>query len=155
MRQNELETKTFVVWAIAAHQLALPIEAVLRVVPYPQRPNSDLGKMGFIQIENHMIKIIDLYQYIGSEKPPQFLDQPILMITSSPAAKLYGILACEPPTLMNFSRDMLQTLPKANHQPRLLDIVSHAVVTKQHETPDAVFLLDMRRVLETVLEDQT
>jgi purine-binding chemotaxis protein CheW len=155
MRQDELEAKTFIVFTIAAYHLAMPIETVLKVVKLPYNTSQELNELGFVQLGQRIIQVIDLHEWLGTQETNQSSQhQSFLVITSKPQAELCGILVHEPPNLIRFSPQEMQRLPQSNHQSRLLEIASHSIVILQDEAPTTIFLLEISRWLRLNVKSQ-
>jgi purine-binding chemotaxis protein CheW len=156
MIQSKPEEHTFVVFAIADYHLALPIEEVLQVVRYPSIQETELSKIGLIQIGHHLIQLIPLQSssaQIAEQNAKQnakqveqlWKTQKFLIVIAGVEKKLYGIPVYEPPNLMKLPLSRVQCLPPGDRQIPLLDLVSHLIVRDQAESPAAIFLLNKDR----------
>ncbi|MFB2773370.1 chemotaxis protein CheW [Pelatocladus sp. BLCC-F211] len=146
--QNQSPAEKFITFTVADYCLALPIKAVLKVVTCPVGDNHKLSKMGLIQIGRHIIRVLDLHQYLGIESVHQLpQSQSFLLITPISQAELCGILIYEPPDLIELSLEMMQPLSQSYYQSGLLKIVSHAVVVAQEKATKTIFLLDLQLAL--------
>jgi chemotaxis signal transduction protein len=140
----------FIAFAVLDYHLALPIATVLQVVRWPLNPNHELSKMGLVQIGQHTIRVVDLHQQLGLEKPNQ-VSRPFLMITQSPSKELSAIPVGEPPSLIEFPLTRMQQLPQSSHQTGVLAIASHTAIISYEESKMTILLLDLNRILRAVM----
>ncbi len=150
----ESKTDKFIVFKVADFLLALSINDVLKVVNCPPAVNKGLKTMGLVQLGCHTIRVLDLHQQLSLDGLSELSDQPpFLVITRTREAELYAISVNEPPDLVELPMEMMQSLPKSDRQSTALRIVSHAAVVSQGEVPMTIFLLDMKRVTNTAIND--
>lgn len=151
---HESKTGKFIVFKIADYLLALPISDVLKVVNCPPAANYELRTMGLVRLGQHTIRVLDFHQQLSSGGLPQLPgNPPFLVITRTPVGELYGISVDSPPDLVELPLEMMQSLPKSDRQSSALDIVSHAAVVSQEKVTGTIFLLDMKRVMNTGIND--
>ncbi|WP_315785051.1 chemotaxis protein CheW [Fischerella sp. JS2] len=147
--QNQSKVEKIITFTVADYCLALPINAVLKVVNCPLKDNHKLSKMGLIQIGRNIIRILNLHQHLGIENVHQLLEsQSFLLITSIFQGEICGILIYEPPDLLELPLEMMQPLSQSYYQSSLLEIVSHAIVVSQEKVTKTIFLLDMQQILK-------
>jgi purine-binding chemotaxis protein CheW len=147
--QNQFQVQKFITFTVADYCLTLPIKAVLKVVTCPLQDHHKLRKMGLIQLGHHLIRVLDLHQYLDTEDVHQLpKSQSFLMITPISQTELCGILIYEPPDLLELPLEMMQPLSQSYYQSSLLEIVSHAIVVSQEKATKTIFLLDMQQVLK-------
>ncbi|BAZ70517.1 MAG: chemotaxis protein CheW [Pelatocladus maniniholoensis HA4357-MV3] len=147
--QNQSQSEKFITFTVADYCLALPIKAVLKVLTCPVGDDHKLSKMGLIQVGRHIIRVLDLHQYLGREDVHQLpKKQAFLLITPISQAELYGILIYEPPDLIELPLEMMQPLSQSHYQSSLLDIFSHAIVVSQEKATKTIFLLDLQQVFK-------
>jgi purine-binding chemotaxis protein CheW len=151
---DESKEDKFIVFKIADYLLGLPISDVLKVVNYSPTENGKLRTMGVVQIGRHMVKVLDFHQELSSGGLAQLPgEQPFLLITRDREGELCGILVDEPPNLVELPLEMIQSLPKSDHQSSIFQMVSHAAVISQQEITTTIFLLDMKRTLSTAIHN--
>jgi purine-binding chemotaxis protein CheW len=76
------------------------------------------------------------------------------VITRASGGELCGIPVDEPPNLVELPLAMMQRLPMSQIQGNaLLEMVSHAAVLSQENVTTTIFLLDVKRVLNTSMND--
>jgi purine-binding chemotaxis protein CheW len=152
---DESKAGKLIVFKIADYLLALPISDVLKVINCSAVENRGLRTMGVIQLGPHTIRILDLHlPQLNSGGLPQLPgNQPFLVITRTPQGELYAIAVDEPPNLMEIPLEMMRSLPPSHRQSSGLEMVSHAAVISQDEVTTTIFLLDVKRILNTAIKD--
>ncbi|MGJ5673105.1 MAG: chemotaxis protein CheW [Nostochopsis sp.] len=147
--QNQSQPEKFITFTVADYHLALPSKAVLKVVTCPLGDHHKLNKIGLIEVGRHIIRVLDMHQYLGIEGIHQLpKSQSFLLITPISQAELCGILIYEPPDLIELPLEFMQPLSQSYYQSNLLEIVSHAVVVSQEKGTKSIFLLDLQQVFK-------
>jgi purine-binding chemotaxis protein CheW len=159
---DESKVGKFIVFKIADYLLALPIGDVLKVVNCSAATNRGLRTMGFVQLGRYMVRVLDLREQLGARQylapidglPSLPNDQRFLVITRGREGELCGISVDAPPNLVDLPLEMIQSLPQSDrHGKGALAIVSHAAVVTHEEVTTTIFLLDMKRVPNTAMND--
>lgn len=145
---SESQLEQFVVFKIAQYHFALPIGDVLQVVTCPPQTSQDMSQLGFVQLGQHIIRVVDLHSQCHSGT---FAVEPgsgsFLVLTPSLQGGCCGILVYEPPDLMEFSVAMMRPLPRVEPSSGVLRIASHAAVFSHNQVTTTVFLLDLPQAL--------
>lgn len=136
------EPTPHLVFSIADCLLAMPLKDVLRVINYPSQARSD-HPMGVLQMGQHVLRIVDLYQWIQPHSATDRDHQPFLIVTRDLQGRLLGIPIDGPPDLMEFLPETIHPLPQTEERSSLAEIVSHAIVIPQSETTNTIFLLQL------------
>lgn len=152
---DETNVDKFIVFKITDYLLALPISDVLKVVNCPSGASRGLRTMGVVQLGQHMIKVLDLHEQSSTGGLPESLrNQSFLLITRDRQGELCGILVDEPPNLLELPLEMMRSLPASTrHSHPLFEMVSHAAVVSQDEVTTTIFLLDLKRLSNTAIND--
>ena len=137
------EPTPHLVFSIADCLLALPLKDVLRVINYPPQARSDPHPMGVMQMGQHLLKIVDLHQWVQPDATPDRGNHQFLIVTNNIQEGLLGIPIDGAPDLMEFFPENMHSLPQAEKRSSLAEIVSHAVVIPQQETTSTIFLLQL------------
>lgn len=149
---NESHLDKFLVFNIADYLFALPISDVLKVMNLSSANSKSLLTMGLVQIGQYMIKILDLHQHLGSHTFLHSSDQPsFLVVANHSQRELYGILVDEPPDIVELSKETIRFLPRSsNYRKPIIEMVSHVAVLSEQEVVKTIFLLDLKRIAESV-----
>jgi len=152
---DESKVAKFVVFKVMDYLLALPIEDVLKAVNCSSVAGSGLRTMGVVQLGRHMIRVLDLHQHISVGSLSQLpANRPFLVIIRGSGGELCGIPVDEPPNLVELPLAMMQQLPKSQIQGNgVLEMVSHAAVLSQENVTTTIFLLDVKQVLNSTMND--
>ncbi len=151
---DESNVGKFIVFKITDYLLALPISDVLKIVNCSPAIGKGLRKMGVVQLGRHMIKVLDLDRHFNSGDVPQFPDnKPFLVIARGPQGELCGIAVDQPPNLVELPLELMRSLPKSDGQFPGLEMVTHAAVVSQQDVTTTIFLLDVKRFLNTTIND--
>ncbi|NJM73901.1 MAG: chemotaxis protein CheW [Scytonema sp. RU_4_4] len=152
MQHDESQLNKFIVFTIADYLLALPMSDVVKVVNVSPADSKRLPKIGLLQIGKYIIKILDLHQHSSLDALPDSSDHPsFLVVTHDSQRELYGILVNEPPDIVELPPEAMRSLPKSSHHSNpMTEMVSHVAVLSQQEVIKTIFLLDLKRITETV-----
>ena len=152
---DESNVGKFIVFKITDYFLALPISDVLKVVNCPSVASRGLRTMGVVQLGQHMIRVLDLHEQPSTGGLPELVSkQSFLLITRDLQGELCGISVDEPPNLLELPLEMMRSLPKSDrHSQPLFEMVSHAAVVSQDEATTTIFLLDVKRLSNTAIND--
>lgn len=157
----------FIAFPLANHTIALPIASVLRVLRHDASANNDeLNRMGLFQIGRHVIRVLDLHQWIEaseaqdathrlspssppSPSSPLSPSTPYLIIARSPVQEPFGIWTDGIPDVIEFAADRLRSLPPSDGGTvGLLKLMSHAAIISQGKDTRTIFILDTTRALK-------
>jgi purine-binding chemotaxis protein CheW len=150
---NQLNVEKMIVLTVADYYFGLPIGEVLQVVNRPPTSH-ELSQAGCVQLGRHMIRLLDLHQWLEREdsvaKPC-----PFLVITQSLPGEFCAIPVSEPPNLIEFLRESIRELPQPNaqdsqSQSRVLRLASHAVMVDHDDRTASVFLLNLQRMFTAI-----
>lgn len=150
--QDESKIGKFIVFKSADYLLALPISEVLKVVNYAAVENRGLKAMGVVQLGKHTIKVLDWHRS-QLNSGDVVGDRPFLVITRGSHGELCGLPVDEPPNLMELPLELMRNLPTSNRQAGVLEWVSHAAVLSQDGVTTTIFLLDLRRVSNSSIQE--
>ena len=148
------ETCKAIIINIARHLLALPVNAVFKVIRasfvYSSKCENKL-----IHIEEQTFPLIDLNQLLATVKPNNEPEQSLsltskaekfLVLAKSNTGKLVAIVVDEPPTLMELPLSQIYALP-ASQQQKLSKIASHIAIAPHQNSHLTVMLLDVQQAL--------
>lgn len=139
---DQSSVEKFIVFQVANHYFALPIDQVLRVINYCSSTSTVFNSMGLIQIGRYTVRLLDLqssFDVRGVSSSPAH--QPFLVISRNSQGDLYGIPVDAPPDVMEFPPDLMQPIPSFdNHY--LSKMISHAAVLPDNTA--TIFLLNIK-----------
>ncbi|MGF1514636.1 MAG: chemotaxis protein CheW [Elainellaceae cyanobacterium] len=144
---RDLERQKFITFPLSDYYVALPMESVLRVLRHDLEGGDDkLNRMGLLQIGRHVIRVINLYQWLTPAPAPP---PPFLIIVQPPQGEPFGIWTDGLPDLIELSPNLLRSLPRsAGALSGFLELMSHTVVLADGEENKTIFFLNISRLLE-------
>lgn len=153
---TESEFCSAMVFTIAGHLLALPVTAIHRVMATPTLLNINSSGLSLVNLSGFNVTVLDLHPWLNTVKPTGFnflKSKPenkgrFLIIAYSQPGMLNGILADEPPTLIELPLSAIRAFPRNYHQATPLGIASHIAVVPQEVGTLTIFLLKINYLLE-------
>ena len=130
----------WIVFAVAEYRVGLPAASVLRVLQHS--PSDRLSPMGLVQIGSHVIRAINLHQWLAPGRAPS---SPFLLILRGLQQEPLGLWADSLPDVVAVPMAGLRSLPpSAGRSSQLLGLMSHTASLSGEDAP--IFLLDISRV---------
>ena len=124
---------------------ALPIEAVLRIVPCPPLDAPIKNCLGLAEWDRQNITVIDLAQKLQPESSEiakiQTTDRSFLILTQTQSAELCGFLTRNSPVLLNIPLASIRAIPASYRQVAELNVVSKMSVITTNESTEALKIL--------------
>ncbi|MCS6960672.1 MAG: chemotaxis protein CheW [Pseudanabaenaceae cyanobacterium SKYGB_i_bin29] len=127
-----------IVFAVADYWLALPINAVIKVIPCPSIiSNNDQG-LGMVNVGNTVVSVVDLHFRFTAKglANPRFL-----ILSFSQRREVFGIPTDQVPGMVEVSLEQILPLPTAYRQVDALGLCSHMAILAQEKV--TVYLLDV------------
>lgn len=136
-----------IVFEIDNYRFALPIDAVLKIVPCPPLSSPIQDGIGIADWEAQTITVIDLYQKFfqptaqNSQKSPY--NNRFLILTMTQDREICGFAIDRSPTLMDIPLNDIRSVPLSYRQVAELGFVSHMAILSNERTeqPLKIFLL--------------
>ncbi|MGB3612592.1 MAG: chemotaxis protein CheW [Elainellaceae cyanobacterium] len=143
---QELDRQTFLTCPLADYCIAVPLTSILRVLRHKLEDSDDsLHRMGLLRIGSHVIRAINLHQWLTPSPTPS--PPPFLIIVQSSQREAFGIWTDGLPNLVELSPDLLRSLPpSASAASKLLELMSYMAVIPG-EKSKTIFLLNISCVL--------
>lgn len=153
--QDSSESLKVIVFTIAGYRLALPLDGVVRVVNCPLELHTASGIVELFQLGQHTITVLNLHRHLALKQASQNeAAGHFLVVTRTSQAELCAIRVDAPPDLVDLLPSTLRKLPDAYRQGHPLNIASRVAVLPQGKSTAAIFVLDMKRVLDTIVVDK-
>jgi chemotaxis signal transduction protein len=153
---DDRETIRTIVFALAnietttmsEYSFALPVEAVIRSIPYPTAKPMLREGIGMVNIGEQTITIVDFRQKFTSIDPKTD-DSKFLILFNTHAGELCGLPVKDAPSLLDLPLTTIRPLPIAYRQVNQLSFASHLAIVPQGEDlePLQILLLGMERML--------
>lgn len=149
--KEEISSLKAISFAIAGYRLALPMEAVLRVVNCPFKLRDSSSTMELIHLGSHAIAVLNLHPHLALKQAnPVSSHQQFLVVARSAQDDYCAIRVDTPPDLVDLPLNMIRKLPEPYRNGHPLNIASRVAVLPQGKATLAIFLLDMQRVMDVV-----
>ncbi len=129
-----------VVFDVAGFWLALPISAVIKVIPCPSIISNNHQGIGLVNLGKASVSVVDLHLRF-SQKPlesPQFL-----IITFSQKREVFAIATDRVPGMVEVSLENIVPLPPSYRQVDALGIASHLAVIEQEQETISIYILEV------------
>lgn len=146
------ETCRAIVFKIAGHLLALPVQSVFRVISTSFLTSSNVGGTKLVHLDNKTLPILNLHQLLAHIKPSNSVvtnslslnQQQFLLLAHSQPGKLSAIVVDEPPTLREISLTNTYLLPHS-YQANIEKIATHVAVIPDKNANTTILLLDLEK----------
>ena len=149
--QEESSSLKAISFAIAGYRLALPMEAVLRVVNCPVELRDLPSPLELVHLGSHAIAVLNLHPHLALKQINSTLGgQQFLVVTRSSQNEYCAIRVDTPPDLVELPLNMIRKLPEPYRNGHPLNIAGRVAVLPQGKATRAIFLLDMQRVMDVV-----
>lgn len=150
--QEEVSSLKAISFMIASYRLALPLEAVLRVVNCPIELRDLSNPLELVHLGSHAIAVLNLHSHLALKQINSTSSgQQFLVVTRSPQDEHCAIRVDAPPDLVELPLNMIRKLPEPYRNGHPLNIASRVAVLPQGKATLAIFLLDMQRVMDAVI----
>jgi chemotaxis signal transduction protein len=153
---DDLETIRTIVFSLAdieattmsEYRFALPVEAVIRSIPYTANKPVLKEGIGMINIGEQTITIVDLRQKFVAIDAKTDASK-FLILFNTHAGELCGLPVKDAPSLLDLPFTTIRPLPIAYRQVNQLSFASHMAIVPQGEDlePLQILLLGMERML--------
>lgn len=144
---NTLRVVTFPVGELT---LAVPIQAVYRVLSQIPIAGSGERGVGVAHLEDYELTVFDLeYKLFTKPRETGIVHAPMgsHVIVVQSQAEVLGLLVKQAPTLMNLARDRVRVLPASYRKTDTLGFCSHVAVLQEEKETMTVFLLDVEQLM--------
>ncbi|NER82890.1 MAG: chemotaxis protein CheW [Leptolyngbya sp. SIO1D8] len=153
--QPNSDPQKFIAFPIANHSIAVPLGNVLRVLRHtPDDSNEELHRMGLLPIGRHVIRALNLRQWLNADATSQSSEtqssetQSFIIIVGIPQQEPFGIWTEGLPDVVELSSDVWRSLsPSVSTSSSFLELISHTAVIPQKKGHKTIFLLDIAQAL--------
>lgn len=147
-RHRETPMIRVVAFSLGGYDFAMPVTAILQVVPSPALPQGDSSGLGMAMWEDRPLLLLDLGAAFETSAIASG-ESAYMLLTRSAAGDRCGILLPDLPKLLDLPRDRIQSLPDAYRKGALG--IARFVATWRSPTGDrTVYLLDLERAIAAV-----
>jgi hypothetical protein len=134
---------------VADYLLALPVEAVVKVIKCPAHLGSFNQGISMISVGSQMITVVDLCYRLMPERATTAADRQFLMLVQTHFAEPFAIPVASFPVLLQLPVTSAQPIPAAYRQVNNIGFASHMAIMEQEagQPPVQVFLMGMNHLL--------
>ena len=153
---QEKDSLRVMVFSIMDYFFALPMGAILRIIPCPTFTAGDDG-IGMVDLGSQTVTIVDLHQKFikqVTENPQEYLqtrnqDLNFLIMFQTQIGELCGIPVAKAPILTDIELKNIRPVPLSYRQASELNFVNHMAVIPQKEEQDSlkIFCLGTNEIL--------
>ncbi len=141
-----------IVFTIAGYKLALPMEAVLRVVNCPKEIGDRDQQVELIHLGQMAITVLNLHTHLSLKQAQPTLTKEHFLVAAKAGNELCAIRVDSPPDLVELDATTIRQLPDPYRQGHPLNIASRVAVLPQGKATMAIFILDMKRVMDAIVK---
>ncbi|KAM3093341.1 chemotaxis protein CheW [Phormidesmis sp. 146-12] len=145
------ESVKVVVFTIAGYRLGLPMDAILRVVNCPLELRDSSTAVELVHLKHQAITVLNLYSHLALKQINPHPNAGQFLVVTKVLQEVCAIRVDSPPDLMELLPSTIRKLPEPYRQGHPLNIASRVAILPQGKATVAIFLLDMRRVLDRVI----
>jgi chemotaxis signal transduction protein len=131
-----------ITFTIADHLLALPMNAIVKVVGCPPKIAKSGSSIELFHFGNYSITVLNLNYHFACPATP---GDKFLVVTKQKHQELYALLVDTPPDLVDFPGSTIRQLPESYRHGHALSIASCVVVLPQAEGVASIFVIDMEK----------
>jgi len=143
--QESVRVITFV---IANQILALPMNAIVKVVSCPPQMMSSTNSMELFHFGQHAITVLNLHNHFA--QPLEVASGKFLVITQLKQKELYAFLVDTPPDLIDLPASTIRQLPESYRQGHALSIASYMAVLPKPEGVTSIFIIEIERAIRAL-----
>jgi chemotaxis signal transduction protein len=137
--------------AIGKYLFALPVEAVIKAIVYPDTRTRLTDGIGIINIGDETVTIVDLRDKFTKIDPAQDKSG-FLILFKTQSDELCGLPVKDTPSFMDIPMKTIRPIPLAYREVNQLTFTSHAAIVPQagNLEPLEILLLGMGRRVPTI-----
>jgi chemotaxis signal transduction protein len=134
-----------ITFTIADHLLALPMNAIVKVVSCPLQIAQSENSVELFHFGNHSITVLNLHRHFAQTA---MHGGKFLVVTKQKNQELYALLVDTPPDLVDVSTSTIRQLPESYRQGHSLSVASCVIVTPEAGGLASVFVVDMEKAIQ-------
>jgi chemotaxis signal transduction protein len=141
---NDVNLLKVLVFEMADHFFALPIDVIFKVINCPPITNTAQRGLGIADFEEQTVTVVNLAQRLSPQsRDTQTLQKRFLILTQTRQGELCGIPIDKSPALIELPLENIRPLPLSYRQMNPLSIATHIAVLPESEGSLKIFLLGM------------
>jgi chemotaxis signal transduction protein len=133
-----------ITFTIANQVLALPMNAIVKVVSCPPQMRSSTNSFELFHFGQHTITVLNLHQHFAQQSAAS---GKFLVITQLKQQELYAFLVDTPPDLIDLPAATIRQMPDSYRQGHALSIANCVSVAHEADETASIFIIDIERAL--------
>ncbi|MBE9183115.1 chemotaxis protein CheW [Oculatella sp. LEGE 06141] len=153
--QKTTEPIRVIAFAIADYLVALPMDAVLKVVNCPPHLYKGCSTVELVHLGHHTITVVNLHRHLATDKSDSLVSSKLFLVVIRPLqidGELFALLVNNPPDLIEIPPSVIRPLPESRRQGHPLSAASHVAVLPRKETMLTILLLDIEQVSKIITD---
>jgi chemotaxis signal transduction protein len=153
----ESQSVRVIIFSVLHYLFALPLKAVLKIIPRPPELDEGFDDAGLLEIEGDPVLLLNLIWVLeaweNSDRSP--CPGKYLILIRNNQEQLCGIEIDELPTTIDLPRAIVQELPSSSRQANLGRLAQYVALwqSEEEENPEKkpIFLLDVSMTTHSLL----
>lgn len=137
-----------VTFTIANQILALPMNAIVKVVSCPPQMVSSTNNLELFHFGQHAITVLNLHKHFAQSL--EVASGKFLVITQLKQKELYAFLVDTPPDLIDLPASAIRQLPESYRHGHALSIASCVAVLPKAEGATSIFIIEIERAIRAL-----
>jgi chemotaxis signal transduction protein len=142
------ESVRVITFAIANQILALPMNAIVKVVSCPPQMANSTNNMELFHFGQHAITVLNLHKHFAQSLT--VASGKFLVITQLKQKELYAFLVDTPPDLIDLPASAIRQLPESYRQGHALSIAGCVAVLPNAEGVTYIFIIEIERAIRAL-----
>ncbi|NJR37926.1 MAG: hypothetical protein HC781_02620 [Leptolyngbyaceae cyanobacterium CSU_1_4] len=142
------ESVRVITFTIANQTLALPMNAIVKVVSCPPQMISSTESIELFHFGQRVITVLNLHKHFAQSL--EVASGKFLVITQLKQKELYAFLVDTPPDLIDLPSSTIRQLPESYRQGHVLSIASCVAVLPQTEGTTPIFIIEIERAIQAL-----
>ncbi len=142
------ESVRVVTFTIANQTLALPMNAIVKVVSCPPQMMSSTNSIELFHFGQRAITVLNLHKHFAQTL--EVASGKFLVITQLKQKELYAFLVDTPPDLIDLPASTIRQLPESYRHGHALSIASCVAVLPEPEGTTSIFIIEIERAIRAL-----
>ncbi|MEA5472573.1 chemotaxis protein CheW [Spirulina sp. 06S082] len=154
---QEPQTVRVIIFSVLHYLFALPLKAILKIIPRPPELDEGFDDAGLLEIEGETVLLLNLIwileEWESGDRSPR--SGKYLILIRNNQGQLCGIEIDELPTTLDLPRAIVQELPSSSRQANLGRLAQYVALWQSEEEDSLdkkpIFLLDVSMTTHSLL----
>lgn len=142
------ESVRVITFTIANQTLALPLNAIVKVVSCPPQMISSTNSIELFHFGQRAITVLNLHKHFSPQS--EVASGKFLVITQLKQKELYAFLVDTPPDLIDLPASTIRQLPESYRQGHALSIARCVAVLPKEEGSIPIFIIEIEQAIRAL-----